>query len=321
MKRVLAGTAAAAALALATALWLILSSGRGPAQRPLSSATHAPVTHPAAALPGCVNPEDVAALLLAATPAGAASHSITGQRVSTSFSLGNGMFVADPPPDVRPAVTAEQAGCLLASSFLSYGWPAGPGRLALASVTLRPQAGSAVPSYQHQLTWLLVGADDEPSPACPTAGPSPHPSLSAPANPYEVFLLDATTGTPQVEYSDAILACNVLGRPGVGFVTHIESLPWTLVSRSSDGDTVTVTADWNSCQHFDGIVGPDGEPKGAASQDNPTQIEIYVDGATGPSCGQPTPHVIDVGPMVAGHALSPVLLHAPVGFSMSAAPG
>jgi len=301
------------------ALALVASSGHGGRPTRAAGVTSTAATSAPAPtnLPDCAHPSALTPLLLSTTADGPAQDAITGQRVTTSFSLENGGFTAEPPPvSFVPATTAAQAGCQLATSYNADGWPAGPGRLALASVTIPALAGSAVPAYDHRVAWILVSAANEPAPAgCPTSQPSPKPSLTAPADPYEIFLMDATTGDPQIVYADSYLVCDGYYKVDVslGFLYHLASVPWTLVSRSPDGSTVTISASWDSCQSFNGIVGPGGELKAAATEDNPTHIAIDVSGPTGPNCGPAAPHMITVGPAVAGRPLSAVLHHDPVG--------
>ena len=114
--------------------------------------------------PPCADQRATDKMLLSTTPDGPAQDAVTGTAVSTSFSLANGAFAADPPPaDYQPAVTAQQAGCQLAAAMGVRGFAAPPGRLALAAVSIAgglqfQSSGGTIPEC---LPWA---APDLPAP-------------------------------------------------------------------------------------------------------------------------------------------------------------
>ncbi|BEP14626.1 hypothetical protein acdb102_29370 [Acidothermaceae bacterium B102] len=282
---------------------------------------------------GCADPAAAAALLMPHAPAGPAAGKDNGVAVTSTWSLDSGSItVAPPPAGFSPTVSELQAGCQLAFASRTNGtMTIAQGKLELATVTVDPvrsHAGSGVPAYQHRVSWVLVTAPAYVASSCPTGGPSLAADPTVRADPYELLLVDARTGDDMLAYGErASSSCPQFGPvpSSVGTPMQRRSLAWTLVSRSPDGGTVVVRASWRSCDVFsqpiadNGIVlpphqviGPDGAFLGAADHDNPTVISVQVVWPLG-ACGPEQPHVVTVGPAVAGAPLSADLGHAALG--------
>ncbi|MDX6230344.1 MAG: hypothetical protein QOI76_3734, partial [Frankiales bacterium] len=188
----------------------------------------------------CAHPAEVASRLLPVAPPGPAASAIRGDRVTTTFQL-EGRFTAAPPaPGYTPAVSAAAAACQLTSLYATNGSGSGPGRLALATVTINGtgitrteqlalNSGTAAhidvrppATYSHRPAWILVtAANNAVSAGCPTAQPSnPAPPSGIEAAPYEVFVLDATTGADAVLFEDSYILC-----PGFAATPPSVSLP------------------------------------------------------------------------------------------------
>ena len=281
---------------------------------------------------GCADPANAAALLTSHAPAGPAAGMDNGERVTTAWSLDQGSItVAPPPAGFLATVSAALAGCQLAfASRTSGASTVSKGKVELATVTVDPvrsHAGAGVPAYQHRVAWLLVTAPEFVAWSCPTGNASLAPDPSVRADPYELLFVDARTGMDPLAYRERTTSCPQFGTAAnsVGTPMQRRSLPWTLVSRSPDGGTVVVRASWRSCDVFsqpiadNGIVlpphqviGADGAFLAAADHDNPTVISVQVVWPLG-ACGPEQPHVVTVGPAVAGAPLSADLGHAALG--------
>jgi hypothetical protein len=356
-----AATVAVAALVLAVAAALESGHGHGNGNTP---GLVAETTSPAAqlSLPPCADPAASAQRLLDDTPAGPATGAITGDKVTTTFTLEAGAFTADPPPaGYQPAVTAEQAGCQLTSGYAPNGSASGPGRLALATVTIRldvqvltplavlgpnsavPDLGP-VPIYQHRVAWLLVTAANNNVGSCPLqlargAPPSAPPSApasgataSGPTSVYEVFAIDAATGTSAVLFEDTYRLCpGGAATPATVAVPYqVMSVPWSLKSIAPDQQTAVITGEWASCERYTSAgttYGTQALTPAEIQQQQPFHawigqpqqpyVEITVNRPFGPPCGPPQPHRMTLHPERVGLSIPPHPEPGPLGIVAS----
>jgi hypothetical protein len=275
--------------------------------------------------------------------------------VTTTFQL-EGRFTAAPPaPGYTPAVSAAAAACQLTSLYATNGSGSGPGRLALATVTINGtgitrteqlalNSGTAAhidvrppATYSHRPAWILVtAANNAVSAGCPTAQPSnPAPPSGIEAAPYEVFVLDATTGADAVLFEDSYILCPGFAAtpPSVSLPWQMTSVPWTLQSRAADGGTDQITASWPTCEHYtrenavysnETTPGP-SPPKFTqyptlqawADRDHPNTVTIDVYRFPGPDCGLSSPHQLTLHPATLAGMLPATLVHAPLGAETS----
>ena len=179
-----------------------------------------------------------------------------------------------PGPGITPAVSAHQAECAALASLgddgrslldlASYGGVAvGYGRV---SVAPRLLAAARKPSYadeivdqnthptlpkpapyQDRLAWLVVVRNvlifnGGPKVFTPTTA-SPAPT----SNSYDVFLVDAQTGSDALLYAE-----RQPGMPAPSVIVPAErvSVPWTLVSRSPNGYAGQIRATVLPCDGY-----------------------------------------------------------------------
>ncbi|MDX6211805.1 MAG: hypothetical protein QOF82_892 [Frankiales bacterium] len=316
---------------------------------PLSPSPSSSSTAPAPLL-ACADPTGAQKRLLTSTALGPAATAITGQRVTREFRL-EGRFTAAPPPaGYSPPVTAAQATCQLTSLYATNGSAAGPGRLALATVTIdgagitsrdQPALNSGhnltdfgpVATYRSRPAWILVtAANNDVSAGCSTAPPSNAPTPTGiQADPYEVFVIDAATGAAALLFEDSYVLCPGFAPtpPSVSEPWQRTSVPWTLRSRAADGSTAQISASWPDCEHYvsEGAVytkmtSPGPSPpsftpypslQAWADQTHPDTVTIDVNRAVGPDCGPPVAHQLTLHAARVGSRLPATLVHAPVG--------
>lgn len=349
--------ATALVVVLLLAGWAVLghrgTSGVTGATPSAPASTSASGTPRTVELPPCADQSATDKMLLSTTPDGPAKDAVSGTAVTTSFSLGNGAFTADPPPTgYAAAVTAGQAGCQLASAMGVRGFTAPPGRLALATVTIASSlyrepsvdagepASNAnpdlLPSYQHRVAWILISAADNNVSSCPTRAPSLSQAAVAsaePAHPYEVFGIDATTGASPIMYEDPFAVCGGMASSAasVSVPYQILSVPWTIVSRAADGSSAQITASWSGCEVYT-LAGstyatsaasrPSGAPTQPATSANTLHawvqrphgdLAITVNRPFGADCGPATAHTLTLHPAVVGATIPAAVAHDPLG--------
>ncbi|BEP14628.1 hypothetical protein acdb102_29390 [Acidothermaceae bacterium B102] len=269
---------------------------------------------PVGAADACADPVAADRLLTADAPPGPARGKASDDEVTEGWSLdGDALVVGPPPAGFRPAISAGEAGCQLAFASRADHTPVPAGKLELGTVTVRADVEritAGTPDYQSRVAWLLVTNP---------LWTSDCPGVTPPAvDPYEVLLLDATTGQSGASYLQHHVGCGRQNGPQVGVPQHRRSVSWSLVSRAKDGSSVVVSASWPACEAFTGIyqqqaIAADGGLAAAAMRDDPTEIRIIVDGPVGAACAAAQRHTITVGPATAGQTLSNNPLHAPVG--------
>ena len=334
------------------------SSATGADAIPATSAsTSLTSTPPAVELPPCADQTATDKMLLSTTPDGPAKGAVTGTAVSTSFSLANGAFTADPPPaDYEPAVTAQQAGCQLAAAMGVRGFAAPPGRLALATVTIAPglrfessvAAGERfasaypgpLPSYQHRVAWILISAADNNVSSCPTRGPSPSQAAagqcraSAPVRGLRHRRHDRREPDHVRGPLRAVRGHVLVSRRRSLCRTRSCPCPWTIVSRAADGLSAQITASWSSCEVYT-LTGTtyatspsaaSAAPPKPATSASPLHawverphggVGITVNRPFGPDCGPATAHSLTLHPAVVGATIPDPVTHDPLGLVAS----
>jgi hypothetical protein len=279
-----------------------------------ASAPSASAPSGAVTLPACADPAASGKMLLSTTPDGPAKDAITGNAVTTAFSLENGAFAAAPPPaGLVPAVTAEQAGCQLTSAMGVRGFGTGPGRLGLATVTIGrdvtfqdsagvsvPVPHRSVPVYQQRVAWILVTAVNNNVSSCPSMDPAAasRQTISTPPatqptvaeTPYEIFSIDASTGADAVMFEDGTSPPCFGGPPGPPLVSvpyQILSVPWSMTSRAVDGQSAQITSAWASCEVYTGTgatyvtnIRPGRLPSPPAPVTSFTGLQAWIDSVT-----------------------------------------
>lgn len=290
------------------------SGGRAVLPSPAPTATR---TSAAVTLPPCGDPAAAASQLATATPPGAAENAITGQAVTSAFSLEGRAFVAEPPPPgYSPAVTADQARCELGlvTEGSGYGPPAG--RLALATVTINP-AGLNPPgdlsTYDHRVAWIFITpATDDLSAGCSTTPATA--SLGPPEATYSVFGIDAANGGSAFLFETSYHLCpgSDLTPAMVEVPYETVSVPWTLVSRSTDGRTAVVRVSWEACE-FPPSTNATGDADGQAyGWPRSGRLDVLISRPFGPACGPARPHLVSVVPWGKG-TLPATLQHGAIG--------
>jgi hypothetical protein len=280
---------------------------------PAPAASPAPVAT-ATEVDSCSDPVAANKLLLADATAGPAHGKAARNVVTAGWSLDGGALTVSPPPaGYLTTVSEGVAGCRLAFASRVATDPTAAGKLELGTVTIRSDIAATVPgtpSYQHRVAWLLVTNPLWTS-ECPSA---PVPTV----DPYEVLMLDATTGTSGITYQQSHPWCDRSMPAKIAVPNEKRSVPWSLVSRAPDSSSVVVTASWPTCEIFipvyqDQVVTPPGVLKTPAVRDDPTEITIEVGGALGAQCGASERHTIVVGPATPGRSISTTILRGALG--------
>lgn len=271
--------------------------------------------------------------------AGPAVTALTGGAARHGFSLDGGALVVKPPRrgDV-PLLSANQAicGAMASTGGLSgsveQGVAVGYGRVSVAArffpaTTGFPPPGDVaakyptVQSFRDRLAWLVVvhtypvafNCPSERVPVRLVARPSDHG--------YEVFMIDARTGTDALVYREGGPGgCTTGARvpPNVAVAEESVSVPWTLVSRDPDGYSGTIAATVLPCDQAPGTVLVD---QGSSN------VEVRVTRPFGPPCGLPETIPISLHAAEVTADLPAVIGHDPVGLTnllslhVSAPPG
>jgi hypothetical protein len=302
-------------LAAAVIAVVVLVSGIAFASRSGDGTKKVVVTNPSTVgtladctLPALATPAPGAAQSGNSAPvlSGPAVASLKGGAALEPFALDGGKLSVSPPlPSDKPSVTATQAECAALASSSANGWSllnlatsyggaaVGYGRVSvdpalvaaakkapnLAGQTnqdTHPTLPNATP-YQDRLAWIVVVREVEffngPLQTVPRNGTTPTTAPPSASNGYVVFLVDAQTG------SDALLYAEAQSSPAAVTVpVERVSVPWTLVSRSPDGYSGTISATVSPCDGYPNPVNVDRDGAAAA---------VIVQRAVNASCGDP----------------------------------
>jgi hypothetical protein len=254
-------------------------------------------------------------------PLGPATGHITGNLVASAFAFTRDLAIAPPPQGYQAAVTEAQAECELRSAVTTG--PVSGGHLALATVMFTGAQPAPVPSYADRVAWIDVTYSSDVAPSCPAVfEASPTPSPPAPewptpqSGPEQIVAVDAATGASGFYYNEHYTCGDDPPAPTAGVPLQVQSLPWTLVSRTST--TLTLRAGWPTREAFaaNQYVGP---PTGidVMSLDKQQRIggaiPVRVWRPLGPQCGADVSHDITVTPDITGDPLPATLVHPPVG--------
>ena len=238
---------------------------------------------------------------------GPAVASLKGGAALAPFELDGGkLSVSSPLAGDKPSVSATQAECAALASSSSNGFSllqlarlyggavVGYGRVSVdpklvaaakkapylsgqTNQDTQPTLPDAAP-YQNRLAWVVVVREVEifnglsHGPNLGTASTTA-PTTSPPSNGYVVFLVDAQTG------SDALLYAEAQSFPATVTVpVERVSVPWTLISRSPDGYSGTISATVSPCDGYPNPVNVDRDRAAA---------EVIVERAVNASCGEP----------------------------------
>jgi len=310
---------------IATVALLVAGCGSGRASSlsavvPSSSTASSTSTSSGAAY-ACVDPNP--SVPAPVTPAIPGANGAGG--MASAWSLDGGQAIIAPAGDAHPVVDRQQALCTLLAAQDSSRFDvldADSGfSLVLAKVTIADQVlaspedvggevGAQSPPpltpFHSRLAW--VGVIDPPfMSTCGADGFAPT-SPSPPLVPYQLLILDATTGADGLIYETRYYSTCV-GSPAFGpFVSTLMvnvSVPWRLLSRDPGGLFGTIAASVTTCDSYNGGANTSSAHIG--------ELEYDVSSPIG-KCG--TPHPTDQivrGPTVSD-PLPLTLTHAPIGY-------
>jgi hypothetical protein len=257
---------------------------------------------------------------------GPAVTALTGGAAHHGFTLDGGDLVVKPPrsEDV-PLLSADQAICAATnataglSGSVEQGVAVGYGRASVASklfpaITSFPYPGfvaaqnPTVKSFTNRLAWIVVVHTDSAAYSCPQSSPTAH--LVPPRagdHGYEVFMIDARSGTDAIIYTEGGPGVCPTSRrvpPSISAAEESVSVPWTLVSRDPDGYSGTISATVLPCDKVPSSVLVDwGSPN----------VEVRVTRPFGPPCGPPMTATISLHAAEVTADLPAVIGHDPVG--------
>jgi hypothetical protein len=270
---------------------------------------------------------------------GPAVTALTGDAARHGFSLDGGDLVVKTPRrgDV-PLLSANQAICgAMASTgglsgYAAQGVAVGYGRISVAARFFpaisgfpSPGEGAAkyptVESFRNRLAWLVVVHTFPGFSNCPAESAPVHFVPRPSDHAYEVFMIDARTGTDALVYREGGPGgCTAGARipPNVGAVEESVSVPWTLILRDPDGYSGAIAAPILPC---------DQAPSSVLVDRGGPNVEVRVIRPFGPPCGNPETVTISLDAAVVTADLPAVIGHDPVGltnllsFHVSAPPG
>jgi len=263
--------------------------------------------------------------------AGPAVSSLRGGAARSPFELGGGELTVSPPrPGDAPRVSAEQAECAALATSNANGWSLlqfassyGGAAVGYARVSVSPQlvATAGNPStlegqtnqntkprmpkatpYQHRLAWVVVVRDVELFDGGPQGATTPTTtSPGPPSHHYDVFVVDAETGTDALLYTES----QTPGTRG-SVIVPVErvSVPWTLVSRSPNGYSGQISATVLPCDGIPNPVGVDRYRRAAA---------VMVGRPVGANCGPPRQVTLALQAADVTWNLPPRIAHDPLG--------
>jgi hypothetical protein len=178
-----------------------------------------------------------------------------------------------------------------------------------------------VASFSNRLAWLVVVHTYPVAFSCPAERAPVHLVPRPSDHGYEVFMIDARTGTDALVYREGGPGgCTNGARvpPSVAAVKESVSVPWTLAARDPDGYSGTIAASVLPCDQIPSTVLVDpGGPN----------VVVQVTRPFGPPCGPPETVPISLHAAEVTADLPAVIGHDPVGltnllsFHASAPPG
>jgi hypothetical protein len=167
-----------------------------------------------------------------------------------------------------------------------------------------------VTSFTDRLAWLVVVHTDSIAYGCTLESP---PERVVPPRTsdhgYEVFMIDARTGTDAIVYREGGPgACAGSRRvpPGISAAEESVSVPWTLVSRDPDGYSGTISAMVLPC---------DQVPTSVLVDAVGPNVEVRVTRPFGPPCGPAMTALISLHAAEVTADLPAVIWHDPVGLT------
>jgi hypothetical protein len=236
---------------------------------------------------------------------------LRGGAIQTPLELDSGQLTVTPPqPEAIPSVSADQAECAALASIntngltvlqlaemsgaaLGYGLvsvsphliatPEIPGYLQGTSNENTNPTLPAPTAYQRRLAWVVVVKNALPSMGPCRSGSSTTTATGSSQQDYDylVFLLDAKSGHGGLLYSGAYAQlCASSGDlpPSVSVPAERVSVPWTLGSRTRDGNTAQISATMLPC---------DGYPYTVFVDRTRPAATVIVDGPVNATCGPP----------------------------------
>jgi hypothetical protein len=270
---------------------------------------------------------------------GPAVSDLTGGAARHGFSLDGGDLEIKPPkPGDVPLLNANQAICGAMASTgplsasVAQGVAAGYGRVSVAAKFFPAPTGLPAPgqsasmyptvlSFHNRLAWLVVVHRGPVAFNCPLERSPVHLVTRPTDHGYEVFMIDARTGTDALVYQEGGPGgCTSGARvpPSVTAAKESVSVPWTLTARNPDGYSGTIAAVVLPCDQFPSTVLVDsGGPN----------VVVQVTRPFGPPCGPPETVPISLDAATVTSDLPAVIGHDPVGltnllsFHVSAPPG
>lgn len=256
---------------------------------------------------------------------GPAVTALRGGAARHGFSLDNGGLVVAPPRrgDV-PVLTEHQAlcGAMASTSDLgplaADGVAGGYGRVSVAAKFFPATSGSLAPadpkfptvgSFADRLAWLVVVHRTPIVFSCPAERTSAPVRLTPRRtdHDYEVFMVDARTGSDALVYSEGAPGGCVSGArvaPTLNAVEESVSVPWTLTSRNPNGYSGTISATVLPCDQYPGTVLVDRDR---------ADVEVQVARPYGPPCGRSEQVTLSLHAAVVTADLPGVIGHDPVG--------
>lgn len=237
---------------------------------------------------------------------------------------GKDLEVQPPRPSDVPLLTAHQAlcGAMASTGGLSpvaagEGVAVGYGRVSVAkkffpAITTLPYPGVDVaqnpwvPSFHDRLAWVVVVHTNPPAFSCPNESRPAHLVPRPGDHGYEVFMIDARTGTDALLYWEGGPGgCTTGARvpPHVGVAGESVSVPWTLVSRDANGYSGSIAATAFAC---------DKVPDSVLVDQAGPNVAVVVTRPFG-SCGQPESIPISLHAANVTANLPQTIGHDPVG--------